>query len=113
MVLSGVSLFAHSYSAESWRPGRNPGKTVRCTSTDLVVDALLRPTVQALDDINIAAANADERSSLVLAILEFTLLMVGKRRAEGRRHLLTEGSARIEGKELHSESIVHPSISYD
>jgi len=67
---------------------------------ELVVGALHRASVKALDDVDRHPANGDERPCLVFAILEFPLLVNGKLYPERLRNGASQRTARLEREEV-------------
>jgi hypothetical protein len=57
--------------------------------------------VEALDHINIIAANAFERARLVFLVVKFTLLVNSKLDSQGFRNPFAELAAGVETKDLH------------
>ena len=65
---------------------------------NFVVGALTGSTMEAVDDVNVAATHTDKRPGLMFAILEFAFFVLRKRCAEHSSHLLAEAPALIQGK---------------
>ena len=61
-----------------------------------------RTAVEALDDVDIGAADRIERTHLVLSVLERPLLMRGEMAAERLRHRLAEVGRRLQRKQPKS-----------
>jgi hypothetical protein len=61
----------------------------------LVVGAHARFAIERVDHVHVAAAHVLQRPCLVLAVLEFALLVAGKRHAERGGHPFTVGAAGV------------------
>jgi hypothetical protein len=68
---------------------------------ELVVHALLRPSMQALNHIGVTASHTDKRPPLVLAILKLPLFVRTERYAHIVCNAFAEGFGGVESEEFH------------
>jgi hypothetical protein len=97
-ILAGVAEIRR-HRGDGVGPGVLEGAAEEEKAAQLVVRALLVIAMQGMDDEDVVALHAQERSRLVLAILEGALLVRRQRHLEARRDQFGEGTASFQPEE--------------